>query len=573
LRGLPYIQGDGPQLVTRSRLFPILLLAAIPFAPVFADGFPPVTTRDTVFLIDGKPVASDEFLLFGNTLYPGEGADGARSRARLADTFINNRLLAARAVAEGVDLLPEVRSHLESRLNALWVEPYWNEVVRPAVHVGEDELRALVPDPEETVTLRLLVAPDRDGAEALRKRALSGEDFPDLVRRNSTGLSAGNGGLLGPLERGNGLLDPPLSEELFRTPPGSLTRVVETRVGFAVALVLHRKTREEMREEGLARNRALLVRKREAAAWKARKETLVASHKIVVEEGVERAVREAGNGVPLPADLLSRPAFRMDGASFLLEDLLDPSGIGVLHGSDVLRTAIRKRAEEFAIARDAAGKGMRERHPEIVATETILRENLLAREYLRLRGKGLDASEPELRRYFEANRERFVAPKALDLSFIETKSPRRAARIYTRLAAGVPFPEVAEEESDNREAKGGRVGFVEERRIAAELEAVKRLKAGEYAPAPLRVRSADTGEELLVIPRVNGVRERRPLRFEEVDRHLLLQAVVARKREALAREIFEDLRKSHRVEITPGFRTLARSGDAPGEKERRGADR
>ncbi|MFA5806974.1 MAG: peptidylprolyl isomerase [bacterium] len=559
--------------MTRSRFFPFLFLAAIPFATAFGEDFSPVTTRNTVFLIDGKPVVSDEFLLFEETLFPGEGSGGTRSPAHLADTFINNRLLAAKATAEGMDLLPEVRSRLESRLNPLWVEPYWDEVVRPTVHVGEDELRALIPELEETVTMRLLVAPDRDQAEALRKRALSGDDFTDLARRHSTGLSAGNGGLLGPLERGSGLLDPPLSEELFRTPPGNLTRVVETRIGFAVALVLHRKSREEMRDEGLARNRAMPVRKRETAAWKARKETLVASHTIVVEEGIERAVREAGTGVPLPADLLSRPGFHMDGVPFLLQDLLDPSGIGILHGGDVLRTAIRKRAEEFAIARDAAGKGMREQHPEIVARETILRENLLAREYLRLRGKGLDASESELRRYFEANRSRFVAPKALDLSFIETKSPQRAERIYTRLAAGVPFAEVAEEESDNREATGGRVGFVEENRLAAELGAVKRLKVGEYAPAPLRVRSADTGEELLVIPRLNGVRERRPLRFEEVDRHLLLQAVVARKREALAGKIFEDLRSSHRVEITPEFRNLARSGDVPAEKRQRGTDR
>lgn len=559
--------------MTRPLLFPVLLLAAIPFAPAFAGESFPATTRNTVFLIDGKPVASGEFLLFGKTLYPTDDSDGARSPADLADAFINNRLLAAKAAAEGVDLLPEVRSRLESRLNALWVEPYWDEIVRPAVHAGEDELRALVPEQKETVTLRLLVAPDRDRAEALRVRALSGDDFTELVRSHSTGLSAGNGGLLGPLERGNGLLEPLLSEELFRTAPGSLTRVVETRIGFAVALVLHRKTREEMREEWLARNRALLVRKRETAAWKARKEALVASHTIVVDEGIERAVREAGNGVPLPADLLSRPAFHMDGVPFLLEDLLDPSGIGILHGSDALRTVIRKRAEEFAVARDAARKGMRKRRPEIVARETILRENLLAREYLHLRGKGLDASEPELRRHFEANRSRFVAPRALDLSFIETKSPRRAERIYTRLAAGVPFAEVAGEESDNRDAKGGRVGFVEENRIAPELDAVKRLKVGEYAPAPLRVRSADTGEELLVIPRLNGVRERRPLRFEEVDRRLLLQAVVARKREALAREIFEGLRKSHRVEITPEFRNLARSGDVPAEKGPRGTDR
>jgi parvulin-like peptidyl-prolyl isomerase len=560
-------------LVTRARLFPLLFLAAIPFAPVFADDSSPSATRNPVFLIDGKPVASDEFLLFGKTLYPGEGSGGTRSPANLVDAFVNNRLLAARAAAEGVDLLPEVRSRLESRLNALWVESYWNEVVRPTVHFGEDELADLVPELEETATLRLLVAPDRDRAEALRKRALSGEDFTELVRRHSTGLSAGNGGLLGPLERGSGLLDPPLSGELFRTPPGSLTRVVETRIGFAVALVLQRKSREEMREEWLARNRATLVRQRETAAWKARKEALVASHTIVVEEGMEGAVREAGNGVPLPADLLSRPAFHVDGVPFILDDLLDPSGIGILHGGDVLRTAIRKRAEEFAIARDAAGNGMRERHPEIVATETILRENLLAREYLRLRGRGLDASEPELRRHFEANRSRFVAPRALDLSFIETKSPRRAERIYTRLAAGIPFAEVAGEESDNREAKGGRVGFVEEGRLAPELEAVKRLKVGEYAATPLRVRSADTNEELLVIPRLNGVRERRPLRFEEVDRQLLLQGVLAHKREALAREIFEGLRNSHRVEITPELGNLAHYDDAPAGKRQQGADR
>jgi parvulin-like peptidyl-prolyl isomerase len=525
-----------------------------------------------VFLIDGIPVMSDEFLLFVETLFPGENPDDTRLPA-MADMFIKNRLIAAKATAEGTDRLPEVRSRIESRLNGLWVRPYWEDFIRQVVPIGEDELRALIPDREETVTFRLLVTTDRDPAESLRKRALSGEDFPELVRRYSTGLSARSGGLLGPVERGSGLLDPPLSEELFRTVPGNITRVVETRIGFAFALVLQRKSREEIREEELSRNRDLLVRTRESAEWNAMKESLAASHKIDVDEGILRDVREAAKGTPLPKDILARPVFRIDGIPFFLEDLLDPSGIGTLHGSDILRIAIRKRTEEFAIARDAARCGIRERHPEVVAKETLLRENLLAREYLRLRGTGLDATEHEIRGYFEANRSRFHAPRALDLSFIETKSPRRADKIYKRLAAGEPFALVADQESDNREAQGGRFGFVEEDRLAPELEGVKRLKIGEFAPAPLRLRSKETGEELLVIPRLNGIRERRPLLFEEVDRRLLRLAVVARKREVLAREILDDLRNAHHVEITPEFRSLVRSGDVPTDLRKLETDR
>ena len=557
----------------RNRLLlPLFLLAAIPFAPTSHAGSPLSPSRGAVFRIDGKPVAAGEFLLFTQTLYPGEYSRGIVSAAWLADAFLNNRLLASRAVSEEVDRLPEVRSRIESRRNALWVDPYWADVVRATVHVGEEELRALAPGQEETVTLRLLLSPDRREAEALRMRARSGEDFPELVRKHSTGLSSGNGGRLGPVGRGSETLELALIEELFRTPPGGLTPVVETRFGFAFALVLDRKDREAMIREWLASNRTRLVRERETVAWKSWKEDLVRSHRIVVDESVVEAVVEAGNGVPLPADLLARPAFRVDDMPFFLEDLLDPSGIGMLHGADVLRTVIRKRAEEFAIARDAARKGLRERHPEILAKETILRENLLAREYLRFRTRNAGASGKEQYDYFEANRERFFLPAALDLSFIETKSPERAARACESLAAGKPFGEVAEAWSDNRETRGGRVGLVEESRLAPELDSVRRMKVGDTSRVPLRLRSKDTGEELLVIARLNDVRERRPLRFEEVDRRILLQAVVAAKREAIAREILLDLRKTHRVEITPEFRDLARSDRAPADETLRGKE-
>lgn len=524
---------------------------------------------ETVFVINGTPVDEGEFRRYVAVFASKSGDEPpGKAVAGMADTFINNRLLAAEAQEAGLDRLPRVRSRLETRLNRLWTDLYWAEVVRPFIRVGDNELLAAAPPMEDSISLQQLTVKNREHAETLRARVLAGADFERIIREESVGLTARNGGKVGFVTRRSTMYDPALLEQLFRMSPGELTPVTATRTGYAIIRVLEKKTSARMREEWVKYNYRRLVGERELIVWRNRKAALARTHRVVMDRGVIDAFLRHG-GKP-PADLFDRVAVTVDGIPFLLRDLVDPSGIGIIHDGDTLEAIIRRRVEEFAVARDAARRGLPKRFPATALEEKLRRENLLAREYIDFRSRDLHVTEADRRKYYEENRERFVEPRALDLSFIETRSPERVKKIYELLRGGTPFEEVADAWSDNRQARGGRAGWVEEASLVPALRPVTRLKVGEYAATPIRIAAADGTGTLLVIPRLNGIRQPRVLPFREVDPAYLEKAVLARKRENVVRGIFEELRRRNRVVVTPRFEAvatdLAKDLHAAGEK-------
>jgi hypothetical protein len=231
--------------------------------------------------------------------------------------------------------------------------------------------------------------------------------------------------------------------------------------------------------------------------------------------------------------------------------------MGVVHAEDTVNAIIRRRVEEFVLAREAGRRGLRGKHPDLLLTEKLLWEYILAREYVDFRSRDLTVTEEERREYYEANRSKFVAPRAFRLSLIETRSPSRLRTIYDLLDKGTPFEEVADRWSDNREASGGVPGFVEERRIPPDLAPATKLAAGEYLRSPLRVRPPGGGEYVWIVPMLAAVREERELRFEETDRSSVSKSVMAKKRERLIRNILADLRRENQVEFTREFMEYA----------------
>lgn len=520
-------------------------------------GFP---SGAILFRINGSPVEEREFRRFLEIAFREEPDPSASRLPVLADSFINNRLLAAGARAEGVDKLPAVRSRIETRLNRLWPGVLWEEVVKPSLRIEEKDLADMVPAMEDAVSLQQLTVESRERAEELRSLALAGGDFGEIIMAESVGLTSHKGGMLGFVTKRSSLYDPELLDLLFRMRPGDYSAVSRTATGYAVIRVLEKKPAARMRQEWLDANRGRLVRIREQDAWKAWKEKLARSCESAVnQEAVDAYLKAREKNGPLgPA--LAMTAVTVDGVPLTLRDLIDPSGLGVVHSDDTVQTIIRRRVEEFALAREAGRRGLREKHPDLLLTERLLGEYLLAREYLEFRSRDLTVTEDERREYYEANRKKFVAPRAFRLSLIETRSPARLRTIYDLLDKGTPFEEVADRWSDNRDAIEGASGFVEENRIPPELAPATRLAIGEHLRTPLRIKPAEGGEGVWIVPRLIAVREERQLPFEETDRASLAKSVMAQKRERLIRSVLADLRRENRIELSREFAEFAKRG-------------
>lgn len=526
-------------------------------APASQPPFPGLPPGEILFRVNGSPIGKAEFRRFIEIAFPEETEPPAARLRALADSFINHRLLAAKARAEGVDRLPAVRSRIETRRNRLWTTVLWNDVVEPSLRIEESGLAEMAPAMEDAVSLQQLTVESREQAEELRRRALAGEDFGEIVKAHSVGLSAHNGGLVGFVGKGSPLYGPELIEELFRMRPGEYSAVAKTGIGYAVIRVLEKKPASQMRREWLERNRDRLVRILRRSAWEEWKEKLARSHVHVLHQEVVDAYLEAREQNASLEPHLMKVAVTVDGVPFTLRDLIDPSGMGVVHAEEPVHAILRKRVAEFALAREAEKLGLREKHPDILLTETLLGEYLLAREYVEFRSRDLTVTEKERREYYKTNRKKFVAPRAFRLSLIETRSPARLKTIYGLLEKGTPFEEVADRWSDNRDARGGDLGYIEEGRIPPSLAPATKLAAGEYARNPIRLGPEDGGEGVWIVPKLRAVREKRQLSFEETDRSSLAKSVMAQKRERLLREILTGLRRDNRIEFTREFMEYA----------------
>jgi hypothetical protein len=260
---------------------------------------------------------------------------------------------------------------------------------------------------------------------------------------------------------------------------------------------------------------------------------------------------------------LDLPAARVGGEEIRLRDVVDPAGTGSVHPEGDVESMVRAKAEDVAVALEASRLGLPARHPDIVRREGFLRENLLAREYVSFRARKLSVTDGEMEERFRRDRSRYRVPRALDLSFIETRSPDRARKALEELRKGAPFAEVARRWSDGAAEAGGRAGFVEEDSLDPALAPVKSLPPGRYTRKPLKVPAADGSGDYLVVAKVNAVRPARLPSYGEADRRRLRDSVLARKRAGTVGEILAEATRGKRIEILPPFAEgAARAGFA-----------
>ena len=210
-----------------------------------------------------------------------------RIRARVIDELIEQQILLSAADAEGVDLtedeLSEVLAQLAEELpEGVTVEEFLEEtglrmdevkeqmrlrklLMGKAAEAGEpseEEVRAFYDENQDAMKVEesvrashILVTVDkaddeeakaakRAKIEALRERALAGEDFAELAKENSDCPSKANGGDLRTF--GRGMMVPEFEEAAFTQEIGKVGDVVETQFGYHIILVTERQDAKTM---------------------------------------------------------------------------------------------------------------------------------------------------------------------------------------------------------------------------------------------------------------------------------------------------------------------------------------
>ncbi len=516
----------------------------VPATPAADNGALPAGSGKALFVINGTPVDAVELQMFIQEFKSEEVKYGARALPGMVDSFINNRVLAGMAEKEKVDRQPAVDARLAIVTNRMWGDVFWSRVVRPTVKVDEKKLRAKAPALEELISVQQLIVKTRDEAEKYRERLLKGEDFGKLIKEHSIGLTAQSEGKSGYVDKNSTMYPPDVLKQLFKLKNNEYSQVCETEIGYCVYKVTDRKSAEQLKKEWYEANREKLIGELEKNAWNEMKDKLVARHKIKLNKKAISDYLDARGKKASVAKFLNLTAVSIDNTRFTIDDLANPSGMGVIHGTETLDMLANKRIEEYAIEEETEKRGLKKEFPAIMMKEKLTRENILARSYVDFITEKYTVTEKERTDYFAKNREKFVIPRALDVSFIETKSEIRLKSIYEALGKGTPFAKVAEEWSDNKQLKGTPVP---EENINPDFAAVKKLKVGEYIKEPIRLKVPGSGLSVFLVGRLDAVQEKRFQEYSEVDRAVLEKAVLSFKREEAITKLLTQIRKDNKV--------------------------
>jgi len=230
-------------------------LGALAVAIVAASCAPevPPPGPDVAARLGGLDVPLAEFVAhLENNLGESGGALESEALSALFDRFLDERLLSRLAEDRGlVAGSPPADVAVDALLTADPAPPLTETAIVSyfAEHVAEFRL-------PERVELAIVRTGDRASAERARRELGRGADFAEIARRYSTDPSAGKGGALGPLARGE--LPDGLAAAAFGLAPGRISGIVAAEDGFYLARLKRRlpervPTLAEVRDEILRR--------------------------------------------------------------------------------------------------------------------------------------------------------------------------------------------------------------------------------------------------------------------------------------------------------------------------------
>lgn len=169
----------------------------------------------------------------------------------------------------------------------------------------------------------------------------------------------------------------------------------------------------------------------------------------------------------------------------------------------------------------------------------------IVRERLVMDAKGIKVGDDELKKAFDANKDKLGKPEAAHLRHILTKSEAEAAEIVAKVKGGADFQALAREKSlaASGKAVGGDYGFVSRGMLPPEIDEVAfSMKAGEIKIVP-----GPRGQHIL---QVVARRPAAPASFAEV-KDDLREMLLADKLKDASQAFLLELRRKADIK-TPG---------------------
>lgn len=175
-----------------------------------------------------------------------QGADAVHQKWEILLSMFDQYLWVRAGEKRGMDKEEEFVRSMELSRNFILSSYTIRRMVHEQAKPTDDEVRSYFEENEDQfrqaarAQVDHLLAASRGEAEQLRRRALAGEDFADLVRRHSTDqVTKSSGGSMGPVGTASVLTGfdqayPELNRAIFATPAGGITEPVSTPRGWSI---------------------------------------------------------------------------------------------------------------------------------------------------------------------------------------------------------------------------------------------------------------------------------------------------------------------------------------------------
>ena len=168
------------------------------------------------------------------------GVTTTTEASEVLESWVREEVMVRAAIASGLESDPDVAFLIEQATRQALLEAYMAEIIEP-LQVSQLEKENYVAEWYDTYTKSInadhLIVLDENLANSILAQLQGGADFNELAVQYSIGPSAGEGGSLGWITRGqSGYMT--FDEAAFTLEPGEISGVIETAAGFHIIRVL-----------------------------------------------------------------------------------------------------------------------------------------------------------------------------------------------------------------------------------------------------------------------------------------------------------------------------------------------
>jgi peptidyl-prolyl cis-trans isomerase C len=199
-------------------------------------------TADVLATVDDSELTWDDVvrMIGGEENAQLLGVTTSTAATEVLESWVREEVMVRAATASGLESYPDVAFLIEQAVRQILLEAYMAEIVEP-LQVSQLEKENYVAEWFDTYTKSIhaehIIVADENLANSLLAQVQGGADFAQLAFQYSIGPSAGEGGSLGWITRGqSGYMS--FDEAAFALEPGEISGVIETRAGFHIIRVL-----------------------------------------------------------------------------------------------------------------------------------------------------------------------------------------------------------------------------------------------------------------------------------------------------------------------------------------------